>query len=113
MKIKCASKLEERQLTPVSAPTRWSGLDLTHTPRPSSSAEEINKGNDIIGRIQAEHNNAKAKLKLKSDVIREQEKKLEEARERVTGLERDKHRLELDLDTVSRGRGGGGRREAA
>jgi len=80
-----------------------------------TSVEEIKKGNQIISKIQAEYRTSKSKLKLKGDVIRQQERVIEdqktnfqELRSKFAELEREmtiekerSDRLRRDLEDAN------------
>mmetsp|Transcript_13415 Transcript_13415/g.37672 ORF Transcript_13415/g.37672 Transcript_13415/m.37672 type:complete len:496 (-) Transcript_13415:955-2442(-) len=57
--------------------------------RSSLSAQEVNKGNQIIEKLQQDLKSSRAKMKLKSQVITQQEHLLQEKQSAVDKLERD------------------------
>ena len=58
------------------------------------SVHEINKGNDIIQKLQQENKQLRAKLKIKSKVLRRQEEKVSEKDREIE----DYHRKQLSLE---------------
>ena len=58
------------------------------TDKLKASVREINKGNDIIKQMRADQRSVRSKLRLKSQVIREQERLIEGERQRVAEIER-------------------------
>eukprot|EP00616_Rhizochromulina_sp_CCMP1243_P003733 CAMPEP_0118972608 /NCGR_PEP_ID=MMETSP1173-20130426/8872_1 /TAXON_ID=1034831 /ORGANISM="Rhizochromulina marina cf, Strain CCMP1243" /LENGTH=261 /DNA_ID=CAMNT_0006922171 /DNA_START=6 /DNA_END=788 /DNA_ORIENTATION=- len=61
-----------------------------------SSIAEINRGNDIIRRLQADMKTMRERVREKSEVIREQERVLDLERESKKGVEAAQHKMSLD-----------------
>ena len=70
------------------------------------SADEINKGNAIIARLQGEHRAQRAKIKTKGQVVRQQERALQDRENAGKELERQVAALEGQLQTQTERAGG-------
>jgi len=57
--------------------------------RSALSAQEVSKGNHIIEKLQQDLKSSRAKMKLKSQVIAQQENLLQEKQQAIDKLERD------------------------
>jgi spindle assembly abnormal protein 6 len=65
-----------------------------------ASIKEINKGNSIIARQQAERRDTRSKVRLKSAVVKEQERLLDERQQQLQDAERRERGLRAELESL-------------
>jgi spindle assembly abnormal protein 6 len=78
----------------------YKGQHTQLTSKLESSIAEINRGNSIIQKLQSDYRNARAKIKLKSNVLKQQEQLLDDRRRAAEELQRKLSQCERQCDKL-------------